>query len=239
MLEIVVLRGDRDLWGITESTRTERERDGRRCPPRGGVGDGRHRIDRHPRHAAAPQSGSGRCVGALRREGRQGRRRTRQRRADRPGRHQRRGRADRPETRLRDLRGQRPGTRCAGHPGLRQAARSRNQRRHDEHHAIGQSARLRTRGVARPTGRRGQAGPGVAVRVGDRAGLRRRLPAAGAVHAVVVHREDSLVRDRPVRRLRGSRHHERRVGLRPAARLPALDQLIPARSPANGRGRSG
>ena len=84
---------------------------------------------------------------------------------------------------------------------------------------------VRTRGVARPTRRRGQAGPGVAVRVGHRAGLRRRLPTAGAVNTVVVDREDSRVRDRAVRRLRSSRHHEQRAGLWSAPRLSTVDQL--------------
>ena len=41
-----------------------------------------------------------------------------------------------------------------------------SQRRHDKHHATGQSARVRTRGVARPTRGRGETGPGVAVRIG-------------------------------------------------------------------------
>ena len=37
-------------------------------------------------------------------------------------------------------------------------------------------------------------------------------------------REDPLLRDRPVRRLRRARHHERRDGIRPAARLRAVGQ---------------
>ena len=65
----------------------------------------------------------------------------------------------------------------------------------------------------------------VAVCLGHRAGVRRRLPAAGAVHAVVADREDPRLRDRPVRRLRRARHHERRIGIRPSPRLPAVDQL--------------
>ena len=43
-----------------------------------------------------------------------------------------------------------------------------------------------------------KAGPGVAVRLGHRTRLRRRLPAAGADHAVVPDREDPCLRDRPL-----------------------------------------
>jgi hypothetical protein len=89
-------------------------------------------------------------------------------------------------------------------PDYVKAPRSRNQRRHHQRHAVDQSARLPTHGVARPTGRRGQAGPGVPVCGGDRARLRRRPPTPAAVHPVVVDREDSRVRDRPVRRLRAA-----------------------------------
>lgn len=63
-------------------------------------------------------------------------------------------------------------------------------------HAAGQPARLRTRTVARSTRRRRQTRPGIPVRVGNRARLCRRLPAAGAVHPVVDDREDSRLRDR-------------------------------------------
>ena len=49
----------------------------------------------------------------------------------------------------------------------------------------------------------------------------------------------STLRDRPVRRLRGARHHDQRAGLRSAARLPTVGQLFPAPSPASGRDRSG
>ena len=43
-----------------------------------------------------------------------------------------------------------------------------HQRRHDEHDATGQPARLRAGGVARPARRRRQGGPGLALRVGNR-----------------------------------------------------------------------
>ena len=70
-------------------------------------------------------------------------------------------------------------------------------------------------------------------------GFRRRLPAARAHHAVVTDREDPRLRDRPVRRLRGARHHERRNGIRPSARLRAVDQPCRAPSPVSGRDSSG
>ena len=111
---------------------------------------------------------------------------------DRAGRHHRCRRADRAQTRLRRLRGQRPRARRAGDPRLREVAQRRNQRGDDKHHTAGQSACLRTGRVARPTRRGGQGGPGLAVRVGHRARLRRRLPAACADHAVVVRSRRSM-----------------------------------------------
>ena len=151
--------------------------------------------------------------------------RTRQRRADRPGHHQRRRRVDRAETRLRRLRGQRPGTRRARRARLRQASQRGHQRGDDEHHPPGQPARLRACRVARPAGGRREGRPGLAVRVGHRTRLRGRLSAARAEHPFLADREDPLLRDRAVRRLRRARHHERRTGIRPSAGLPAVDQL--------------
>ena len=103
-----------------------------------------------------PRSRPRRGVGALPRKGRHGRRRTRQWRPDRAGRHHRRGCAHRAQTRLRHLRRQRARARRAGDPRLRETAQRRNQRRDDEHHATGQSACVRARRVARSAGDRGE-----------------------------------------------------------------------------------
>ena len=153
----------------------------------------------HERPRPRPRRG----LGPLPREGRHGCGRARQRRPDRVGCHQRCRRSDRAEARLRDLRGERPRARRPGDPRLRQAPRAPG-----INVVTTSTTRLINPHAYEPAEWRDQlaaaakAGQVSLYASGIEPGFAADYLPLVLTHAVVADREDPLLRDRPVRRLR-------------------------------------